>query len=63
MNVNTGQPTLYNAWSGAAQLEVGYLTVCFSWPSALNCLPPVLLTAVPLTRMCVLYGCTGSYWA
>ena len=26
-------------------------------------LPLVLLTAVPLTRMCVLYGCTGSYWA
>ena len=21
---------------------------------------PVLLTAVPLTKMCVLYGCTGS---
>ena len=28
-----------HAYGGAAQLEVGYLTVSVSWPSALNCDP------------------------
>ena len=34
VNINTN-----NAYGGAAQLEVGYLTVSVSWPSALNCNP------------------------
>ena len=28
-----------HAYGGAAQLEVGYLTVSASWPTALNCNP------------------------